>query len=447
VLAESFAWSGLLVLKETTALLSASSLTASYGGPDSHSVLENVSIELHPGELTLLVGPNGSGKSTLLRSLSRTLKPKSGAVLLSGQNLYDVSARKAAQSISVVPQDTSIAFEFSVREVTAMGRTPYQPALSFGFSESAADSRAIESALSLVDIPEQYYSRSISSLSGGERQRVSIAKAIAQDTAAILLDEPSSSLDLRHTQELLSLLKSLAREKNRMVAAVLHDINLASAWGDRVIVMSDGKIAADGHPDDILNAQLIESVYGVNSWRRRDPVSGSMCLQILPIGKYRKRITGKRAHVICGGGDGAKIIWSLHEAGVEVSVGIVSEKDPEADLSRELGLELLLSAPHSILKMADKERIVNQNKDCDLLIVAGDQYGEANAINLEAASELARRGIQTVVDSKIQSCLENRSEYGTMEESIKSLKINPNVQFTLSPIEISLSLLENNEKS
>jgi len=254
--------------------LSATDIEAGYSADSRHLVLRRVSIRLGRGEFVALIGPNGSGKSSLIRALSRTLRPKSGAILLNSADLYTTTtSRTAALSIGVVPQETSLAFEYTVREVVAMGRAPHQPRFAIG-GESADDRAAIDEALTRSDISAAFADRPISSLSGGERQRVLIARALAQQASILLLDEPTASLDIRHETELLSWLGVLAKREDRTVLAALHDLNLAAAYADRVVVLCEGRVYAEGSPNEVLTKETIGAVYGVDAWIGSHPATG-----------------------------------------------------------------------------------------------------------------------------------------------------------------------------
>jgi len=259
----------------SASVLAVRSIQSAYNQASDHLVLQDVTLDLRPGELVVVIGPNGSGKSTLIRALCRTLRPKAGVVLLDDLDLYlATSARKAARRIGVVPQETTIAFEFNVREVVAMGRAPHQPAFSFGVSETDRDIAAIDEAMRRADVPLEFESRPISTLSGGERQRVLVARALAQEAEVLLLDEPTAALDLRHENEIMAWLSRLVREEKRIVLAALHDLNLAAQYADRIVVLCAGRIAAMGTPDEALTEEIIAQVYGVNVLARRHPLTG-----------------------------------------------------------------------------------------------------------------------------------------------------------------------------
>lgn len=239
-------------------LLRAVDLTYSYGDRD---VLGGVSVGVTRGQVTGVLGPNGSGKTTLVRCLMGFLPPKSGQVTLGGRDLATWPRRELARQIAVVPQAMPTDFPLRVRELVLLGRIPHLPARGLGF-ESARDREATEAALAAASITE-LADRPLHQLSGGEVRRAFVARALAQDTPYLLLDEPTSGLDLRHQLGILDLLRRRARNGGAILA-VMHDLNLAAAHCDRLIVLKDGRVAADGPPGAALDPRILSDVYGVD---------------------------------------------------------------------------------------------------------------------------------------------------------------------------------------
>jgi iron complex transport system ATP-binding protein len=236
-------------------------------------ILSGLTLELRAGEIAGVIGPNGSGKSTLVRALSRALRPESGAVLLDDNDLYgQVSARRSAQRVGVVPQSAVVTFDFTVREIVRMGRDPHLPPRPFA-GESAADERIVDEALAATGVTD-LADRFATTLSGGEWQRVLLARALAQHPDVLLLDEPTAHLDIRHQWDVLALARSLAQQGGKAVLAVLHDLNLAAAFCDRLILLSQGRIVADGSPAEVLTPEYILAVYGTPVHVLAHPVSG-----------------------------------------------------------------------------------------------------------------------------------------------------------------------------
>lgn len=231
--------------------------------------VRDASLALEPGRLTCLVGPNGSGKSSLLRLLSGLWVPSEGRVTLDGVDMADLSRREVARRVALVPQHTRLSFAFTVREVTAMGRYPHEGRLE---RSDGTTHPAVVAALERVDASD-LSERLVTTLSGGEAQRVLLARCLAAEAGVLLLDEPTSALDLSHGLAVMSLCRSLA-EDGRSVAVALHDLNAALRWGDRVIVLSGGRIVADGEPAAVLDAALIGEVFGVRAEPLVDSAGG-----------------------------------------------------------------------------------------------------------------------------------------------------------------------------
>jgi iron complex transport system ATP-binding protein len=238
------------------ALLEAREISVGYA---ERRVLERVSMQARAGEVLAVLGPNGAGKSTLVRALAGTLAIQSGSVILEGKNLAELSRREIAQRLAVVPQDSAVSFGFSVQEVVAMGRAPHQSGLLLTRPE---DAEAVAQALERCGL-EGLEKRRITELSGGERRLVTIARALAQRPKVLLLDEPGAHLDVKHSVLLYGLTRTEARDRDVACVAVMHDLNAAAKWADRVLLLCAGKVRALGPPEEILSAELLEEVFGV----------------------------------------------------------------------------------------------------------------------------------------------------------------------------------------
>jgi iron complex transport system ATP-binding protein len=227
-------------------------------GYDSRLILDDLSLAVGPGERVALIGPNGTGKTTLLNLGSGILRPERGQVTLAGRDLASLPARARARRIAMVPQMVTIPFAFSVREIVALGRTPFS---SFLGRETRADRLAIETALELTGTTD-YAERGVLDLSAGERQRVILAMALAQQPELLLLDEPTANLDLAHQMAFLGLVRELCRTQGLTVLAAVHDLNLAALSFDRIVALHLGRIVADGSPSQVLRADVVEAIYG-----------------------------------------------------------------------------------------------------------------------------------------------------------------------------------------
>ncbi len=241
-------------------------LTLGYGG---RTVVERVSLEIDSGEMVAIVGPNGSGKSTLLRGMSRLQRPERGQVLLGETDIRSMGARDVARILAILPQNPEGGLDLTVRELAWRGRYPHQGLLQ---RATRADAEAVEWAIESADV-SAFSERPLGSLSGGERQRAWIALALAQQPRVLLLDEPTSFLDIAHQVEVMHLLRRLNHE-GMTVVTVLHDLPLAGRFADRVIAVCDGKVAFDGAPKEVLEPEALERVFSVPMMVLTDPETG-----------------------------------------------------------------------------------------------------------------------------------------------------------------------------
>ena len=225
--------------------------------PFERAALRDVSLSIQRGEFVGLIGPNGSGKSTLLKCVYRVLSPDDGAVFLDGKSLKEMNYKASARSMGVVAQHNYYNFDFSVREVVLMGRSPHKKALE---RDNAEDYAIVAEALEKVGMAD-FAARSFSTLSGGEQQRVILARALAQQTPCLILDEPTNHLDITHQLQLLKIVKQL----DVTVISAIHDLNIAAMFCDRLYVLKNGEIVAEGTPREILTRELIREIYEVES--------------------------------------------------------------------------------------------------------------------------------------------------------------------------------------
>ncbi|MFE4770752.1 ABC transporter ATP-binding protein [Streptomyces sp. NPDC056713] len=248
--------------------LSTSALTLAY---EDRTVVHDLDLAVPDGRVTVIVGPNACGKSTTLRALGRLLKPRSGAVLLDGEALTRLPTKKIAQQIGLLPQTPVAPEAITVADLVARGRQPHQ---HWWQQWSDADERAVTEAMERTDVAA-LVDRSVDELSGGQRQRVWIAMALAQETELLLLDEPTTYLDIAHQVEVLDLVRQLNHDKDRTVVLVLHDLNQAARYADHLVAMKSGRIVAEGPPTEVVTADLVREVFGLDCVVVPDPVTGS----------------------------------------------------------------------------------------------------------------------------------------------------------------------------
>jgi len=255
-----------------------------WGGYSQAPVVKGVSLEIRRGEFVGLIGPNGSGKSTLLKLMTRVLSPQKGTVSYEGQNIADMALKDLARKTAFVPQDTWVHFPFTVEEVVLMGRVPHLRRLQ---SETKKDFSIADDALTLTGA-RHLKGQEIDKLSAGDRQRVIVAKALAQEPELLFLDEPTSHLDIGHQVRLLDMLRDLNREKKLTVLIVLHDLNLAGEYCDRLLLLEDGRLFREGAPREVLTYANIETVYKTVVVVKENPISSKPYV-ILASGKQLRR--------------------------------------------------------------------------------------------------------------------------------------------------------------
>ena len=258
--------------------LSVHGLVAGYA---DRTILHGLDLDVLPGRITAIVGANACGKSTLLRSMSRLLTPRAGQVLLDGKAIHRMPPRRVAQVMGLLPQSPTAPEGITVADLVSRGRHPHHGILSrWSPADDAAVAAALE-ATKTVDLAE----RAVDELSGGQRQRVWIAMALAQQTDLLLLDEPTTFLDISHQVEVLDLLTDLNHRRGTTVVMVLHDLNLAARYADHLVAMAGGRLHAQGTPEAVLTVDTVRAVFGLDSRIIPDPTSGRPMM--LPIGRHR----------------------------------------------------------------------------------------------------------------------------------------------------------------
>jgi iron complex transport system ATP-binding protein len=252
-------------------------------GYDERTVVDHVTTRVPDGAVTVVVGANACGKSTLLRGLARLLRPRSGQVLLDGKSIHGIPTKEVARTLGLLPQNPVAPEGVTVVDLVGRGRAPHQGRFQrWGAADEAAVARALEvtGTLDLAD-------RVVDELSGGQRQRVWIAMALAQETDLLLLDEPTTYLDVAHQVEVLDLLHDLNATRGTTVVMVLHELNLAARYADHLVAMADGRIVAEGPPREVITQERVTEVFGMQCRVVEDPVSGTPL--VVPIGRHHSR--------------------------------------------------------------------------------------------------------------------------------------------------------------
>ncbi|AQQ54581.1 ABC transporter ATP-binding protein [Planococcus lenghuensis] len=272
--------------------LSTRKLTLGYG---EENIIEALDLKIPKGEITVFIGSNGCGKSTLLRSMARLLKPQEGGVVLDGRDISSMATKKIARQLAILPQSSVAPEGLTVLQLVKQGRYPHQSWLQ---QWSKTDEKAVNDALEATGMAE-YADRKVDSLSGGQRQRAWIAMTLAQDTDIILLDEPTTYLDMTHQIDILDLLFELNQTEQRTIVMVLHDLNLACRYADHIVAIHDKKVFRQGDPEEIITPELVHSVFGLRCQVACDPFSGTpMCI---PFSKGKRAKGGMRRADIASG--------------------------------------------------------------------------------------------------------------------------------------------------
>ncbi|OYT72720.1 MAG: ABC transporter ATP-binding protein [Armatimonadetes bacterium JP3_11] len=368
-------------------MLVAESITVGY---QQTPVVHDASVQVAPGQIVVLLGPNGSGKTTLLRTLARILTPLRGKRLLEGKPYEDYSLTEFARQVAYAPQETPTEMGFTVAELVMMGRYPHQKGF---WGVSRADRNAVRRAMEQTAIAH-LAERTMSQLSGGERQRVNLARALAQEARYLILDEPTTHLDLHHQTQLMHMLRQHAQVQGAGVLLVLHDLNLASQYADWIVLISEGQIVAQGTPDAVLQPMLLERVYHTPVLRQMNPLTGRPLLFALSADAApHVSPDAPHAFVIAGGGSGAALYYALLAAGWRVSTGVLNLLDTDEEIARALKLEHITEPPFSPISDEAYQRAQQLVASADAVVIADTPFGHGNLRNLQLALWARTQGV------------------------------------------------------
>lgn len=358
------------------------------------TALDGVELTIPAGEFVGIIGPNGAGKSSLLRCLARTLQPRAGAIYLAGRDLVTLPQRQVAREVAVAGLDEEGVLTtgrgFSVREIVAMGRYPHRQR---GRRFSREDEEAVRQAIHLTGLAS-LQGQKFGNLSSGERQRVIIARALAQGTKLLLLDEPTAHLDLTAQVEMFNLLRALNLQQGLTIIAVLHDLNLAAQFCDRLVLLDRGRIAAVGEPAEVLRPEVLAQVYRLEVAVVPDLTTGRPRIfwrAASPAGEKRDE-RRPPVHVIGGGGTAAPILEALARAGYRLSSGVLNRYDSDWHYAGGLGVEMVVEEPFAPITPAREEAHRAMLERAAVVVVAPIPIGPGNLANLRLALETAERG-------------------------------------------------------
>ncbi|PLY00814.1 MAG: ABC transporter [Desulfuromonas sp.] len=367
-------------------MIAVSNLAFSFG---PKAVFSALNLTVRRGEILSLLGPNGCGKSTLLRLLRGNLRANGGQITWAGIPVSEIPAAIMARKVAVVPQGMQASFPFKVKELVAMGRYPHRKnLLSFADRE---DQRVIRRALAMTDIIG-LAERPVTRLSGGELQRVLLARALAQEAETLFLDEATSHLDIDHRLELSELLVRLNRELGTTIVQVSHDLDLAAAMSQRILLLNgQGEIAAEGAPGAVMTAENLRRVFRVDVKVEENPYTGAPQIHPLLSGVVPRLETAK-IHLICGGGSGTTLLRRLHLAAAELSAGPLNEGDSDEVLATALGIPLVRELPFSPYSPTALEETAAMVDRAEILIIATQWWGAGNLACLELAETALKKG-------------------------------------------------------
>jgi iron complex transport system ATP-binding protein len=374
-------------------LLSVDGVECRYG---SVKILEDVSFTVNEGDLVGIVGPNGSGKTTLLKSISRTLKPYTGTILLDKTDIYNIKSMDLAKQMAIVPQESNIGFSFTALDIVLMGRNPHMKRFQM---ESESDLTIVRKAMNRTNT-WHLADRPINELSGGEKQRVVIARALAQEPKVLLLDEPLTHLDMINQLEIMDLVKELCVKERLIVLAVIHDLNLAARYCSSILLLKGARIFAAGPVENVLTSENIKAVFHVDAIVKKSLVTNS--LFVIPLSPQKSSLPRNCAiHLIAGAGTGTVVMKALVDEGYEVTAGVLNMLDTDYETAELLKIPTVSEAPFSPITEQSKRLLLEMIQKSAIIVVTSVPFGYGNLSNLETALDAVKRGIRTYVINEV----------------------------------------------
>ena len=337
-------------------------------GYDGIPLIENIEIGVRRGEILTLIGPNGSGKSTILKSMIRQLKPIAGTVVLDGRSISQMKGHELSQKLAIVMTERIRGELMSCRDMVATGRYPYTGRLGL---LSGEDRRIVEEAIMLVHA-EDYASLPFSQISDGQRQRLLLARAICQEPDVIVLDEPTSFLDIRHKLELLDILKTMVRSRRMAVILSLHELDLAQKISDQVVCVAEHRVDRCGTPEEIFQDAYIRKLYGIEKGSYH-ALFGN--LELAPV------VGPPKVFVIGGCGSGIPVYRSLQRDGIPFAAGILQENDLDWPVAKALAAKVVSLPPYKLATETDVLRAKELINSCGCVVCSTPVFGEGNQAN------------------------------------------------------------------
>jgi len=357
------------------------------------SVIQDVSFMVRPAEILGIIGPNGSGKTTLLNIICGLLKPNSGDIFIQDKNIKEIPRKELYQILAIVPQDSITSFNYTVLDIVLMGRTPY---LKGSFWEREIDYEiAINSIkdIGIYNLKDKY----VSQLSGGERQKVTIAQALSQQPKILLLDEPTTHLDINSKLEIMNLITRLNKEQKITVITIFHDINLAASFCPRILILSKGRISAKGNTEDVLTSQNLEDAYNIPVVVKKNPITNRIYTTPINRGFLKTKLAKRRLHLICGGGSGSLIMSSLKVYGFLVSCGVLNVMDTDYETAKALEIPIVSEAPFSQISNDTYKENIEMIKSSEIVVLANVEFGYGNLSNLKAIEQALDIGKKVMI--------------------------------------------------
>lgn len=390
-------------------------LVVDYG---DEPVLEGISLSVEKGELVGLVGPNGAGKTTLIRTLLGAIEPSEGTARIAGDPVHSLSSREASQRLAAVPQSTRLNFSFTVREVVEMGRHPQRPRVGADTNKDL-----IDAALERTDVAS-LADRAIDEVSGGERQRVLIARALAQDTPALAVDEPTASLDINHQIRTLGLIEQLAAE-GRAILAAIHDLTLAARFCDRLILLEGGAVVADGPPATVLQSDLLSEIFDTQTAVTHDPVTDSPVVTAID---DQGSVKQGHVHVIGTGSTGAHVVSELAREGYSLSVGVVPTNGRVSEVAETLGCRVVDAPPFGTEAPEARQAAASLIRDADATVIVGNDgvcQGPNAGLSTNAQRLILVDDATATVEQEMQGRPRRESQTDEVSEAVQAILTEP----------------------
>jgi len=377
-------------------ILSVKNVNFSYNGTEA---LSNICFDVEEGNFISIVGPNGSGKSTLINVISKVLRNYQGKVIIKDRDINNLKTKEVAKLIAVVPQYTNPSFNFTVGELVMMGRYPY---ISRFGSEKREDKQIVEEIMEKTKITE-FYDRKYNELSGGEKQRVIIAQTLVQKTPIMLLDEPTSHLDINFQIELMDLFFRLNRDEGKTIIGIFHDINIAIQYSEKIMFLKEGNIYSYGDINKTVNKENIKRVFNSDVYVGKNPFTGKIYINPTFNINFGKSINAKdaRIHIVGGGGAASPIINLFYHMGYIVSCGVINNLDTDLSTSEMLGISYVSEAPFSPISLYSQNKNLEFIKASDIVILPEIEFGQGNFSNLVSVKEALKLNKKVfIIDEK-----------------------------------------------